>query len=188
MLMFLKENLNCATSANSSIVGTSGSSLALEIDLNEAPLPSPREVVCSGGCGFAAELHRCGSCGEMEGAMVVYGDCGRRFHVECLAVREEQREWMCFECLIECNNGRRLPRGGVGDGYGSGLFDMNASPPREDDGGEEDYFVNSNLVLVANFPKGCTGVERCGCLLKFSGEINSPLLLAIFRYSSAPCS
>ncbi|KAI3733521.1 hypothetical protein L6452_12964 [Arctium lappa] len=138
-------------SCNSSIAGTSGRSLALEIDLNEAPLPSPREAV--GGGGFAAELHRCGSCGEMEGAMVVCGDCGRRFHVECLGVREEQRGWMCFECLIECRNGRRLLAAGGGGGCGSGLFDMNASPPQEVDGGEDDYFVNSNLVLAASFPK-----------------------------------
>lgn len=141
-------------SANSSIAGTSGRSVALEIDLNEAPLPSPREAVGgSGGGGFAAE-HRCGSCGEFEGAMVVCGDCGRRFHVECLGVREEQRGWMCFECLIECRNGRRLPRAAAGGGGGgSGLLDMNASPPREADGCEEDYFVNSNLVLAASFPK-----------------------------------
>ncbi|KAJ9554410.1 hypothetical protein OSB04_018455 [Centaurea solstitialis] len=109
-------------SASSSIAGTSGRSVALEIDLNEAPLPSPREVGGGGG-GFAAEL-RCGSCGELEGAMVVCGDCGRR-----------------------------PPRGGGSGGGGSGLFDMNASPPREADGGEEEYFVNSNLVLAASFPK-----------------------------------
>ncbi|PWA90946.1 bromodomain-containing protein [Artemisia annua] len=120
--------------------GTSSSSrsVALEIDLNEAPLPSPREH------------HRCGSCGEVEGSMVVCGDCGRRFHVACLGVREEGKVWKCFECLSEGRSGRRVSRGGSG---GSGLFDMNASPPREVDGGEEGFFVNSELVLAASFPK-----------------------------------
>ncbi|XP_023771165.1 methyl-CpG-binding domain-containing protein 9 [Lactuca sativa] len=135
-------------SASSSVAGTSGRSVAFEIDLNEAPLPSPREIV--GGGVFAAE-HRCGSCGELEGAMVICGDCGRRFHVECLGVREEQREWKCFECLIECRSGRRISLT-AGGGCGSGLFDMNSSPPKEADGVEEDYFVNSELVLAASFP------------------------------------
>ncbi|KAI3816805.1 hypothetical protein L1987_16510 [Smallanthus sonchifolius] len=127
---------------HSSIAGTSGRSVALEIDLNEAPLPSPREFVVGGG--FAAE-RRCGSCGEVEGAMVVCGDCGRRFHVECLGVREEQRGWKCFECLIECRSGKRLRRAA------GGLFDMNASPPREAD---EGYLVNSELVFAAtSLPK-----------------------------------
>ena len=109
--------------------GTSSSSrsIALEIDLNEAPLPSPREH------------HRCGSCGEVEGLMVV---CGRRFHVECLGVREEGKKF--GSVLSEGRSGRRVSRGG-----GSGLFDMNASPPREVDGGEEVVFVNSEL----SFPK-----------------------------------
>lgn len=137
-------------SANSSVAGTSGRSVAFEIDLNEAPLPSPREIVGGSGGVFAAE-HRCGSCGELEGAMVICGDCGRRFHVECLGVREEQSEWKCFECLIESRSGRRISRT-AGGGCGSGLFDMNSSPPQEADGVEEDYFVNSELVLAASFP------------------------------------
>ncbi|KAD1859317.1 hypothetical protein E3N88_42196 [Mikania micrantha] len=115
-------------SSNSSVAGTSGRSVALEIDLNEAPLPSPRELAGGGG-GFVME-RRCGSCGEVEGAMVVCGDCGRRFHVECLGVREEQRGWKCFECLIECHSVKRLRRAAAATGGGSGLFDMNASPPR----------------------------------------------------------
>ncbi|XP_071685703.1 methyl-CpG-binding domain-containing protein 9 isoform X2 [Rutidosis leptorrhynchoides] len=141
-------------SANSSIAGTSGRSVTFEIDLNEAPLPSPREFI-SGGGGF----HRCGTCGEVEGAMVVCGDCGRRFHVECLGVREEQRVWKCFDCLIECRSSKRVRRAAAdagssgGGGGGSGLFDMNASPPREADGVDEGFFVNSELVLAATFPK-----------------------------------
>lgn len=144
--MFLMEH---SGSGNSSLAGTSGRSVALEIDLNEAPLPSPREFIGGGGV-FAAE-HRCGSCGEVEGAMVVCGDCGRRCHVKCLGVREEQRGWKCFECLIECRSGKRLRRATAGGD--SGLFDMNASPPREADGGEEGIFVNSELVLAASFPR-----------------------------------
>ncbi|KAL8224582.1 hypothetical protein R6Q57_020057 [Mikania cordata] len=136
-------------SSNSSVAGNSGRSVALEIDLNEAPLPSPRELA---GGGFVME-RRCGSCGEVEGAMVVCGDCGRRFHVECLGVREEKRGWKCFECLIECHSVKRLRRAAAATGGGSGLFDMNASPPREADGVEEGYFVNSELVLAASFPK-----------------------------------
>ncbi|XP_076918352.1 methyl-CpG-binding domain-containing protein 9-like [Bidens hawaiensis] len=122
-------------SGNSSAAGTSGRSVAFDIDLNEAPLPSPRES-------------RCGLCNESDGAMVVCADCGRRFHFECLGVRQEQRgaAWKCFDCLTECRTGKRLRRG-------SGLFDMNASPPREAEAEEGAYFVNSNLVLAASFPK-----------------------------------
>lgn len=137
----------------------SGRSLALEIDLNEAPLPSPREFISGGGGGgagggFTAE-QRCGSCGEVAGVMVVCGDCGRRFHVECLGVKKVQRIWKCFDCLSDGRIGKRFRRasGAGGSSRGSGLFDMNASPPREADCGEEGFFVNSELVVAASFPK-----------------------------------
>ncbi|KAK1420011.1 hypothetical protein QVD17_29512 [Tagetes erecta] len=130
------------------IPGTSGRTVALEIDLNEAPLPSPREIVV--GDGFMVE-RRCGSCGEVEGPMVICGDCARRFHVKCLGVREEQRGWKCFECLIECRSGikfRRIAAGAPSDG--SGLLDMNASPPRETEAGDDGFMVNSEM---GTYPK-----------------------------------
>ncbi|CAH1434027.1 unnamed protein product [Lactuca virosa] len=167
-------------SANSSVAGTSGRSVAFEIDLNEAPLPSPRDIV--GGGVFAAE-HRCGSCGELEGAMVICGDCGRRFHAECLGVREEQRGWKCFECLIECHSGRRISLTAGGGGCGSGLFDMNSSPPKEADGVEEDYFVNSELVLAASFPNPNSQMAQSDMRLIASGFPSQNPACSMTRFS-----
>ncbi|KAJ0862899.1 putative histone acetyltransferase chromatin regulator PHD family [Helianthus annuus] len=132
-------------SGNSSVPGTSGRSIALEIDLNEAPLPSPREFAGAGG--FPPE-RRCMSCGEVEGSMVICFDCGKRSHIECLGVRKVQRGWKCFECLTEYRNGKRIRLAAA-----PVPFDINESPPRELDCAEEGYFVNSELVLAASFPK-----------------------------------
>ncbi|CAK9137780.1 unnamed protein product [Ilex paraguariensis] len=112
-----------------------------EIDLNEIPLPSPRETLAGnevivvqleaekgGPCG---ELF-CGSCGkgsEVEGGMLACFECERRFHVNCLGSREGHSEWKCSRCLS--NNGSERNRGG-----GVGFLDINASPPREDGDGE----------------------------------------------------
>ncbi|XP_052173184.1 methyl-CpG-binding domain-containing protein 9-like [Diospyros lotus] len=88
-----------------------------EIDLNEAPLPSPRETLAA--CGS------CGAAGEVEGEMLFCHGCGRGFHMKCLGTKEGQKpaEWKCFKCLFI-----KRPRRGVE------LIDMNASPPQEAEG------------------------------------------------------
>ncbi|XP_024987796.1 methyl-CpG-binding domain-containing protein 9-like, partial [Cynara cardunculus var. scolymus] len=127
--------------------------VALTIDLNETPPPSPREEDCEcNGDGYTAD-HRCGLCGETEGEMVVCGECVKQFHVVCLGGKEEEREWKCVKCSMECGRGKKL-RGTVpttGSG-GLGLLDMNASPPREADGDEVGFSAISELALPASVP------------------------------------
>ncbi|KAK3041784.1 hypothetical protein RJ639_000300 [Escallonia herrerae] len=106
----------------------------LEIDLNEAPLPSPRETFAGGGGGggevLAAEVVvPCGSCGKGEGDMLLCCECGKGFHLKCLGAKERKSEWKCFKCLL--TSGSERSRGGGGGG-GVGMLDMNAPPPRED--------------------------------------------------------
>ncbi|KAK2990841.1 hypothetical protein RJ640_016159 [Escallonia rubra] len=114
-------------------------SVVLEIDLNEAPLPSPRETFAGGGGGggrgegLAAEavVVLGGSCGKGEGDMLVCCECGKGFHLKCLGAKERKSEWKCFKCLL--TSGSERSRGGVGSGGGGvGMLDMNAPPPRED--------------------------------------------------------
>lgn len=99
-------------------------SVPLEIDLNETPLPSPREAFAGDSC-FPAEPTDGGSCSELR-----CGSCCRVLQVNFLG----QRERKCFECASR-HGCESLRSGGVG------LLDMNASPPRELDGDEEEGVI-----------------------------------------------
>ncbi|KAL7241003.1 hypothetical protein ACSBR2_006598 [Camellia fascicularis] len=83
--------------------GTNFRPRSFEIDLNETPLPSPRETL------------------DAEGEILVCGGCGRGFHVKCLGIKDDQksRERKCVKCLMSI-------------GGRAGILDMNASPPREE--------------------------------------------------------
>ncbi|XAR65059.1 Histone acetyltransferase [Bertholletia excelsa] len=111
--------------------------LPFEIDLNETPLSSPREVVAADEAesaakdgGSSGEVVAC--CGKatnkVDGDVLACCGCRRGFHMKCLGIKEDQksREWKCFRCLL--SNGSDKLQGRVG------LLDINASPPREVDG------------------------------------------------------
>ncbi|KAK4485774.1 hypothetical protein RD792_008421 [Penstemon davidsonii] len=90
---------------------TSSSKMAFYIDLNEAPVMSPREpttneeAVSSSGVYVCSVCHRAVSVGRPSE----------------LISEKQRKEFKCFRCLL--NNG----------GGGVGRFDINASPPRDDD-------------------------------------------------------
>lgn len=86
--------------------------MAFLIDLNETPTVSPRERDGDGTVSI------CSVCGRE----VAAGRSG--------ATKEEQRKWKCFRCLLK--NDGASSSGGAGAGAG---FDINASPPREAEGG-----------------------------------------------------
>ncbi|XP_073306881.1 methyl-CpG-binding domain-containing protein 9 isoform X1 [Primulina huaijiensis] len=100
------ENRNSFGDVNSN-VGVA-KPMAFLIDLNETPIISPRER--------DDNVSVCSVCGRE----VAAGRSG--------AKKDEQREWKCFRCLLQ-NDGA-----GGGGGAGAG-FDINASPPREAEGG-----------------------------------------------------
>ncbi|XP_047309284.1 methyl-CpG-binding domain-containing protein 9 [Impatiens glandulifera] len=108
-----------------------------QIDLNEAPLPSPREAASAGrkehGAGFSCEfgVNVCSSCGNAgtadEGGMLLTcRGCGEESHRRCLSA-DNGGDLDCFKCLLGKNINKRMRRGVV-------HFDINASPPREADG------------------------------------------------------
>ncbi|KAL6983675.1 hypothetical protein U1Q18_017054 [Sarracenia purpurea var. burkii] len=116
-------------------------SLPFEIDLNETPLSSPRESLTADEALPTAEKDGvfsgdlggklCGSCGKgtgVDGDMLWCCGCGRGFHMRCLGTKVDQkcREWKCFKCLLSKRSDRLRSR--------AGLFDINASPPKEVDG------------------------------------------------------
>ncbi|GER32251.1 methyl-CPG-binding domain 9 [Striga asiatica] len=95
--------------------------MALPIDLNQAPIPSPREAGDGADLG-AANVSICTVC--RKGVPV-----GR---IPDRPTEEQRRDFKCFRCLLK-NNGT----GSSGAGGGAGRFDINASPPREaEDGGD----------------------------------------------------
>ncbi|KAL3631035.1 hypothetical protein CASFOL_024019 [Castilleja foliolosa] len=94
--------------------------MALPIDLNEAPIPSPREAADDAVLG-AASVSICTVC--RKGVPV-----GR---IPDRVTEQERREFKCFRCLLK-NDGA-----GSSSGGGVGSFDINASPPREaEEGGD----------------------------------------------------
>ncbi|KAI3731469.1 hypothetical protein L1987_62657 [Smallanthus sonchifolius] len=137
-------------SGNSPIPGTEARTVTLEFDLNKTPPPSPpEEPVGPGGNDDGATAdQRCASCGRTQGEMVLCCVCVRFFHVECLGSSEEESEWKCADCSTECRSSKRLRRSAsaVSGGSGLGLFDMNASPPREVDEDDMEVCVNPELA------------------------------------------
>ncbi|KAL3654072.1 hypothetical protein CASFOL_003753 [Castilleja foliolosa] len=97
--------------------------MALPIDLNEAPMPSPREAAEDAILGTAG-VSICTVCRKG----VPVGRINER------VTEEQRREFKCFRCLLK-NGGAGSSSGGGGGG--AGRFDINASPPREaEEGGD----------------------------------------------------
>lgn len=116
--------------------------MAFQIDLNEMPIPSPREAVNDAVSGAAV----CVMCRKG----VPLGKVADK------ATGELRPESKCFRCLIKDSN----KGGGSGGGGGgeAGRFDINASPPREAEDGD---------VLMAVAGREGTGGGRYNILLCF---------------------
>ncbi|KAL6571818.1 hypothetical protein OROHE_002687 [Orobanche hederae] len=116
----------------SKIIG--GARMALPIDLNETPIPSPREAGHDAVLGTAS-VSICTVCrkGVLMGRIPDGG------------TEEQQREFKCFRCLLK-NDGAGISGDGVGH------FDINASPPRE--AGE-----GSDIAVVARRDGSCGDSE-----------------------------
>lgn len=86
--------------------------------------------------------------------MVVCCECAKHFQIECFRGRLGGREWTCSECLMECNREKRLRRTvSATSGGDLGLVDMNVSPPREVEGDDAGFWVNSELAFTNSAPK-----------------------------------
>ncbi|GFQ05932.1 methyl-cpg-binding domain-containing protein 9 [Phtheirospermum japonicum] len=139
--------------------------MALPIDLNEAPIPSPREAADDAVLGTAS-VSICTVC--RKGVPV-----GR---IPDRVTEEQRREFKCFRCLLK-NDGAGSSSGGGG---GVGRFDINASPPREaEEGGD---------VAVVAGRDGNGGSDRfCGEMEKGGGESpHPPSFNFFFIYPSSP--
>ncbi|XP_051122027.1 methyl-CpG-binding domain-containing protein 9 isoform X2 [Andrographis paniculata] len=93
--------------------------MRFNIDLNETPVPSPRETVGEAG------IPLCSVCGKGIPVGRVPGKAGQ--------------ESKCFRCLLRSDAAGSSSGGGgwrVGDGGPVGLLDMNAPPPREPEEGD----------------------------------------------------
>lgn len=139
-------------SSNPSKPGTSTqtttTTVPFDFDLNETPPPSPPEDAVTNDDGHTTDL-RCDFCGHPQGEMVVCVVCVKHFHVKCLGGNQEETEWRCFNCSMECRTKKRLRRtvsAGNSSSLSSGLrlLDMNASPPNDDEVG---VFVKSEYDL-----------------------------------------
>ncbi|KAL4586920.1 hypothetical protein LXL04_011568 [Taraxacum kok-saghyz] len=139
---------------SSSVPGNSAHTVALEFDLNETPLPSSGEEAAGGNGDGSTADHRCCSCCEAKGKVVVCCECAKHFQVECFRGRLGGRERTCSECLMECSSGKRLRRTvSATSGGDLGLMDMNVSPPREVEGDDVGVWVNSESAFTNSAPK-----------------------------------
>ncbi|KAK6160188.1 hypothetical protein DH2020_003569 [Rehmannia glutinosa] len=103
---------------------TGSARMALPIDLNETPIPSPREAVDDAVVGTAS-VSICTVC--RKGIPV-----GR---IPYEATKEQRQEFKCFRCLLKSEGSRSS--GAAGGGVEVGRFDINASPPREVEEGND---------------------------------------------------
>ncbi|KAL7091651.1 hypothetical protein ACP275_12G118700 [Erythranthe tilingii] len=91
--------------------------MAFPIDLNETPMPSPREAFDDAVLG-SASISVCSVC--RKGVPV-----GR---LPARATEEQRQQFKCFRCLLKKDAGVSTSGGG---GVDMGRFDINASPPLE---------------------------------------------------------
>ncbi|GAB4854778.1 hypothetical protein Ancab_023363 [Ancistrocladus abbreviatus] len=108
---------------------------------HDNPLPAEGPAADIPGEG---RLSDCGACGrpEVRGHVVVCDGCERGFHFGCAGMRGRQaallEEWVCGECLSAGIGSRRWPLGrkhAARCEVARPLFDINASPPSDEDGG-----------------------------------------------------
>ncbi|XP_009762755.1 methyl-CpG-binding domain-containing protein 9 [Nicotiana sylvestris] len=129
--------------------------LPFHIDLNEAPLPSPRETERGPFLEYPepARVKKEPVEPGQRNVVRVCSSCELGSSRRSSRDDHQEEEWKCFKCLLgnSSGGGERVRDGGGsrgGGGSGVGLLDINASPPREPEGERERVFVDLNEDLV----------------------------------------
>ncbi|OIS95825.1 hypothetical protein A4A49_21137 [Nicotiana attenuata] len=130
--------------------------LPFHIDLNEAPLPSPRETERGPFLEYPepARVKKEPVEPGQRNVVRVCSSCELGSSRRSSRDDHQEEEWKCFKCLLGNSSGgggERVRDGGGsrgGGGSGVGLLDINASPPREPEGERERVFVDLNEDLA----------------------------------------